>query len=118
MPPARAISAGFLESGKKIIISTVQKFPFILDEIGNEQRGRRFAILIDEAHSSQGGKTAAAVHLALSEAGAEGEDETTEDAINRIMVARKFLPNAELLRLHRHAQEQDAGDLRRDVRCG
>ena len=85
---------GFIESGKKIIISTVQKFPFILDEIGNEQRGRRFAILIDEAHSSQGGKTAAAVHLALSEAGAEGEDETTEDAINRIMVARKFLPNA------------------------
>ena len=85
---------GFIESGKKIIISTVQKFPFILDEIGNEQRGRRFAILIDEAHSSQGGKTAAAVHMALSEAGAEGEDETTEDAINRIMVARKFLPNA------------------------
>ena len=69
----------FIESGKKIIISTVQKFPFILDEIGNEQRGRRFAILIDEAHSSQGGKTAAAVHMALSEAGAEGEDETTED---------------------------------------
>ena len=85
---------GFIESGKKIIISTVQKFPFILDEIGNEQRGRRFAILIDEAHSSQGGKTAAAVHMALSEAGAEGEDETTEDKINRIMVARKFLPNA------------------------
>ena len=30
----------FIESGKKIIISTVQKFPFILDEIGNEHRGR------------------------------------------------------------------------------
>ena len=84
----------FIESGKKIIISTVQKFPFILDEIGNEQRGRRFAILIDEAHSSQGGKTAAAVHMALSEAGAEQEEETTEDRINRIMAARKLLPNA------------------------
>ena len=84
----------FIESGKKIIISTVQKFPFILDEIGNEHRGRRFAMVIDEAHSSQGGRTAAAAHMALSEAGAEGEDETTEDAINRIMVARKFLPNA------------------------
>lgn len=45
----------FIESGKKIIISTVQKFPFILDAIGSEHRGRRFAILIDEAHSSQGG---------------------------------------------------------------
>ena len=43
----------FIEAGKKIIISTVQKFPFILDEIGNEQRTRRFAIIIDEAHSSQ-----------------------------------------------------------------
>ena len=51
----------FLESGKKIIVSTVQKFPFILDEIGNEQRGRRFAIIIDEAHSSQGGRTSAAM---------------------------------------------------------
>ena len=47
----------FIESGKKIIISTVQKFPFILDEIGNEHRGRRFAMVIDEAHSSQGGRT-------------------------------------------------------------
>ena len=84
----------FIESGKKIIISTVQKFPFILDEIGNEQRGRRFAIVIDEAHSSQGGKTSAAVSMALSEAGAGEEDETTEDKINRIMAARKLLPNA------------------------
>ena len=84
----------FIESGKKIIISTVQKFPFILDEIGNEQRGRRFAIIIDEAHSSQGGKTSVALSMALSEAGAEEEDETTEDTINRNMAARKLLPNA------------------------
>ena len=84
----------FIESGKKIIISTVQKFPFILDEIGNEQRGRRFAIIIDEAHSSQGGKTSAALSMALSEAGAEEKDETTEDTINRIMATRKLLPNA------------------------
>ena len=84
----------FIESGKKIIISTVQKFPFILDEIGNEQRGRNFAIIIDEAHSSQGGKTAAAMSLALSEAGAEVEEETFEDKINRLMEARKLLPNA------------------------
>ena len=84
----------FIESGKKIIISTVQKFPFILDEIGNEQRGRRFAIIIDEAHSSQGGKTSAAVSMALSEAGAEENDETTEDTINRILAARRLLPNA------------------------
>jgi type I restriction enzyme R subunit len=84
----------FIESGKKIVISTVQKFPFILDDIGTEHRNRRFAIIIDEAHSSQGGRTSAAVSMALSEAGAEEEDETLEDKINRIMEARKLLPNA------------------------
>jgi len=84
----------FIEGGKKIIISTVQKFPFILDEIGTEHRGRKFAIIIDEAHSSQGGRTSAAMSMALSEAGAATEEETTEDIINRIMEARRMLPNA------------------------
>jgi type I restriction enzyme R subunit len=84
----------FIESGKKIIITTVQKFPFVLDEIGSEHRKSKFAIIIDEAHSSQGGKTSAALSMALSEAGDEEEDETVEDKINRIMEARKLLPNA------------------------
>ena len=84
----------FIESGKKIIISTVQKFPFILDEIGNEQRGRNFAIIIDEAHSSQGGRTSAAMARALSPAGEEGEEESFEDQINRLIESRKLLPNA------------------------
>src|SRR3984893_5482610 len=59
----------FIESGKKIIVSTVQKFPYILEEIGSEHRGRSFAIIIDEAPSSQGGKTAAGIHTSLSEGG-------------------------------------------------
>ncbi|MGH3998355.1 MAG: type I restriction endonuclease, partial [Pseudonocardiaceae bacterium] len=84
----------FIAEGKKIIISTVQKFPFILDEIGSEHRGRRFAIVIDEAHSSQGGRTSAALSMALSAAGAVEDDETTEDRINRLMEAKKLLPNA------------------------
>ncbi len=84
----------FIEDGKKIIISTVQKFPFILTEIGDEQRERNFAIIIDEAHSSQGGKTSSAMAQALSEAGEVGEDETYEDQINRLMESRKLLPNA------------------------
>ncbi|MCY3606227.1 MAG: type I restriction endonuclease subunit R [Gammaproteobacteria bacterium] len=83
-----------IEKGKKIIISTVQKFPFILDEIGNEQRGRRFAIIIDEAHSSQGGRTSSAISTALSEAGEVGEEETYEDQINRWMDSGKLLKNA------------------------
>jgi len=88
----------FIAEGKKIIISTVQKFPFILDEIGADSdqghRGRRFAIVIDEAHSSQGGRTSAALSMALSTAGVEEDDETLEDQINRLMEAKKLLPNA------------------------
>lgn len=84
----------FIAEGKKIIISTVQKFPFILDEIGSEHRGRRFAILIDEAHSSQGGRTSAALAQALAAGGASDEDEELEDKINRLMEAKKLLPNA------------------------
>jgi len=79
----------FIESGKKIIISTVQMFPFILDEIGDQHRGRSYAIVIDEAHSSQGGKTSAA----LSEALADPEDEINE-ALQKRMDARKMLTNA------------------------
>lgn len=79
----------FIESGKKIIISTVQKFPFILDEIGDQHRGRSFAIIIDEAHSSQGGKAAAA----MSEALADPEDEIN-DALQKRMDARKMLERA------------------------
>lgn len=84
----------YLEAGKKIIITTVQKFPYILDEIGTEHRSRKFAIIIDEAHSSQGGRTSAAVSMALSTAGAEEDDETFEDKINRIIESKKLLPNA------------------------
>ena len=84
----------FLTAGKKIIISTVQKFPFILDEIGDEPRGRTFAIIIDEAHSSQGGRTSAKMNIALAEHGAGEEEETVEDAINSIMESRKMLGNA------------------------
>lgn len=84
----------FIAEGKKIIITTMQKFPPVLDEIGAEHRGRRFAIIIDEAHSSQGGRTSAAVSLALSAAGSADEDETLEDKINRLMEAKKLLPNA------------------------
>ncbi|HOT91186.1 MAG TPA: type I restriction endonuclease subunit R [Anaerolineae bacterium] len=84
----------FITAGKKIIITTVQKFPFILDAIGDEHRHRRFAIIIDEAHSSQGGRTAAKMHMALSAQDEPEEEATTEDIINHIMETRKMLPNA------------------------
>ena len=84
----------FLDSGKKIIITTVFKFPYVLEDIGKEHRKRKFAIVIDEAHSSQGGRTSAKMHMALAEHGAEEDGETFEDKINRIIESRRILSNA------------------------
>ena len=85
----------FIEGGKKIIISTVQKFPFILDEISGDFSDRNFAIIIDEAHSSHGGRTSAAMSMALTAAEVEvDEDDTFEDQINRIIESKKLLSNA------------------------
>ncbi len=85
----------FLRKGKKIIVTTVQKFPFILDELG-DLSSKKFALLIDEAHSSQGGKTTAKMHMALSGAAGDDEDddESVEDAVNKLIESRKMLPNA------------------------
>ncbi len=82
----------FIEQGKKIIITTVQKFPFILDEISKDGQGKSFALVIDEAHSSQGGKTSAAMSAALSDE-VDPEDEIN-DALDKRMAARKMLSNA------------------------
>jgi type I restriction enzyme R subunit len=88
----------FLEQGKKIIITTVQKFPFVLDEIGDSHRDRKFAIIIDEAHSSQGGRTASKMNMVLAEPSAEyGSFESAEDIeeeIIKIIESRKMLSNA------------------------
>ncbi len=84
----------FIGEGKKIIITTVQKFPFILDEIAGEQRDRAFAIIIDEAHSSQGGRTSAAMAQALNNRILDDKDDTFEDKINRIIESRQLLSNA------------------------
>jgi type I restriction enzyme R subunit len=88
----------FIQQGKKIIITTVQKFPFVLDEIGDSHRDRKFAIIIDEAHSSQGGRTASKMNMVLSDDGARYESfespEDIEDAINQIIQSRKMLSNA------------------------
>ncbi len=85
----------FLSKGKKIIVTTVQKFPFILDELG-DLGGKKFALLIDEAHSSQGGKTTAKMHMALSSAPGDNEDdeESVEDVVNKLIESRKMLTNA------------------------
>ena len=82
-----------LQSGKKIIITIVHKFPFILDAIGADLKHKRFGIIIDEAHSSQNGSLSAKMNIALS--GNAGSDEMDlEDRLNQIIEGRKMVKNA------------------------
>ena len=71
-----------INSGSHIIITTLQKFPFILDEVANTDN-RKYAVIIDEAHSSQGGEAHKKMKEALSSKGIETEDDIeTEDLIS------------------------------------
>lgn len=81
-----------LELGKKIIITTVQKFPFIVDGIG-ELSDRNFAVIIDEAHSSQSGVAADKVNETLTGNGDE-EPVDVQEQILAAMAARKMSRNA------------------------
>ena len=87
--------ANYIIEGRKIIITTVQKFPIIMAAIGDEHRNRRFAIIIDEAHSSQGGQAGGAMNAALRTARDDEEeiDNTFEDQVNRIIQNRRLPDN-------------------------
>jgi len=85
-----------LESGKRIIITTIQKFPFIIDGIA-DLSDKRFAVIIDEAHSSQSGSAADNMNRAMG--GGDGEEEETDpqDKILEAMKKRKMRGNASYL---------------------
>lgn len=82
-----------LDSGKKIIITTIFKFPEILKDISTENKDRNFAIIIDEAHSSQSGSLSAKMNIALS-GSVSADDDELEDKINKLIEGRKMLKNA------------------------
>lgn len=88
--------ADAITSGSNIIITTLQKFPFILDKIG-EMPARKYAVIIDEAHSSQGGEATKKMKEVLSAKSLEaaekdeaytGLEEDAEDEIRKSMLAR------------------------------
>ncbi|SEB06346.1 type I restriction enzyme, R subunit [Flavobacterium gillisiae] len=84
-----------LESGKRIIITTIQKFPFIVDGIA-DLSDKRFAVIIDEAHSSQSGSAADNMNRAMGSNNVE-EEEDAQDKILEIMRSRKMSTNASYL---------------------
>jgi type I restriction enzyme R subunit len=89
-----------LEAGKKIIITTVQKFPFIVDEIG-DLPSKKFALIIDEAHSSQSGETSRKMNMTVFDRsntdGVNGDIEednnSIEDQLINLVKSQKLLPN-------------------------
>ena len=82
-----------IQDGKRIIISTIEKFPYIISEIGQEHKNNKFAIIIDEAHSGQSGRNSANMNLALS--GLATDDEAdNQDKINAMMEGRKLVSSA------------------------
>lgn len=82
-----------ITDGKRIIVTTIEKFPYVVPEIGAEHKDNRFAIIIDEAHSGQSGRNSAQMNLALS--GLASDDEMdNEDKINAMMEGRRLLNNA------------------------
>ena len=82
-----------IEDGKRIIVTTIEKFPYIVAESGDFAKDKKFAIVIDEAHSGQNGLTSAKMNIAL--AGAQFTDDMDdEDKINALMEGRKLLKGA------------------------
>jgi type I restriction enzyme R subunit len=83
-----------LSSGKKIVVCTIQTFPFALDEVKrlSATKGKRFAVIADEAHSSQTNETAAKLKLVLSEAEladlSDGGEIGAEDILSAQMSAK------------------------------
>lgn len=82
-----------LEKGKKLITTTIQKFPFIVDGIAN-MSDKRFAVIIDEAHSSQGGVAADKLNQAIGATEDKEEPEDWQDLMLEAMGKRKMGKNA------------------------
>ena len=125
-----------LSQGTPIVITTVQKFPFISQALSTLEKkgsgvkidtaGKRFAVIVDEAHSSQSGETATTLKGMLNKEGIEAaiaaqlsdeeDDDLSDDAkaaVLRDALQRARQPNLSYLRLHSHAEIQDEGPVRR-----
>lgn len=89
-----AALADALDSGKKIIVCTMQTFPFALEAVRERAAtdGKKFAVIADEAHSSQAGETAAKLKAVLTpeeiEEITDGGEISSEDLLAAQMAAR------------------------------
>jgi len=82
-----------LENGKKIIITTIQKFPFIIDGIA-DLSDKRFAVIIDEAHSGQSGQAHDNMNRVMGAGDTDPDEDDPQDLILAAMQSRKMRGNA------------------------
>ncbi len=91
---------GFLEFGKSIIISTIQKFSVIAKEIG-KLKSKTFAVIIDEAHSSQSGESARKLRVSLSQ-GIERVETDEDDEVEVSDIDARIIEEMEQRRMQEH----------------
>lgn len=82
-----------LENGKRIIVTTIQKFPFIIDGIA-DMSSKQFAVIVDEAHSSQSGRSADKLNEAIGNTGEDQDYIDYQEKMLQAMQARKMTGNA------------------------
>lgn len=82
-----------LENGKRIIITTIQKFPFIIEGIA-DLSDKRFAVIIDEAHSGQSGSAHDNMNRAMGAGDQDPDEDDPQDRIIAAMQSRKMRGNA------------------------
>ena len=94
------LSEALLGEQAKIVVTTLQKFPFVLRQLNEDGKGladRRYAVIVDEAHSSQTGESAADLKAVLGSVSAEDldleEDDGTPPALLAQLAARGRQPN-------------------------
>ena len=111
-----------LSGDKKIVVCTIQTFPFALEAVRElaATEGKRFAVIADEAHSSQTGEAAAKLKAVLSAEELQelddGGEVSTEDMLAAQMAGARQRRGHHLRRLHRHAEDQDDGAVRHAAR--
>lgn len=82
-----------LENGKRIIVTTIQKFPFIIEGI-SDMSNKQFAVIVDEAHSSQSGRSADKLNEAIGNTGEDQDYVDYQEKMLQAMQARKMTGNA------------------------
>jgi type I restriction enzyme R subunit len=116
------LAAALTGQTARIVITTGQKFSFVLEKVNEagkaeEVAGRRYAIIVDEAHSGQSGENAKDLKR-VARAARQRRHRRRRRPTHRRRIGPRSAPQPVLLRLHRHAEAEDGRTLRHPARHG